>query len=482
MMRKLLALILSLAFAVTALGGCAPAETPEHSPITFTEEELSRETKLVVDPSVTGTITVRYFFWVTEDPNFMYNAAAEVFREYYPNAEVIFEPVNSLAVPEQEYYTNLATELMAGSGPDVAFQYLEPCRMRAVIDPYKMMKAGAFLDLTDYFRADETYNPSDFNQTVLQAGQWDGRQYLIPADYSIPLFMTTRKMADEVGFHPENCTDYIRTLEEMISITEENPLSLSQRGQIYKCATPFYAPLFIGSHWSDHQSGTIHIDTPEMKKFYELIKEYLLPYRTSRQNDVIGPGTLYSTALTSPSAYFVDANRASYEGLFSNMQLIEQAGDTPILLPWRTFDGKVEAYCNQFIGVNRNTKNPEAAYHFIRTWLSQEYLMKEGSWGNNGYTPLNYKAIDLYLQKAREPAYMYYSEMGGEGQVVELKGLSQESAEKYLALLDEIDYCTLDNPTIYMVWEAMEDYYSGARSYESCISEVQSKLEIYLTE
>ena len=77
---------------------------------------------------------------------------------------------------------------------------------------------------------------------------------------------------------------------------------------------------------------------------------------------------------------------------------------------------------------------------------------------------------------------MYYSEMGGEGQVVEMEGLSQESAEKYLALLDEIDYCTLDNPTIYMVWEAMEDYYSGARSYESCISEVQSKLEIYLTE
>jgi len=49
-----------------------------------------------------------------------------------------------------------------------------------------------------------------------------------------------------------------------------------------------------------------------MKQFYELTKEHLLNYRTEPKYG-IGIGTLYSTALTSPSAYFVDVHYAAYE-------------------------------------------------------------------------------------------------------------------------------------------------------------------------
>jgi hypothetical protein len=42
---------------------------------------------------------------------------------------------------------------------------------------------------------------------------------------------------------------------------------------------------------------------------------------------------------------------AAYERLFSNMQLIEQAGRTPICLPWRTFDERIEAYTNCSIAI-----------------------------------------------------------------------------------------------------------------------------------
>lgn len=481
MRRKFFSFLLMLLCIIYILSGCEYsniAESTSMESICFTEEELSRETKLVVDPSVTGSITVRYHYAVIEDPNFMYNAAVEVFREYYPNAEIVLEPVDYFVVTEEEYGTKLAAELMAGSGPDVFFHYVE---VKAAIDPYKMMKSGAFLDLTDYFREDKTYNPSDFNQIVLRAGQLDGRQYLVPAGYDIPLFMTTEKIANEVGFKAQNCTNYISTMEEIISVTEENPMNFSPQGQLFKCITPFFSPVFTGSHWIDHYGGTVNVDTPEMKKFYELTKEYLLPYRVT-PSQAVWPSQLYSTALTAPSVNFVDINRSSYKMLFANLQLIEQAGDVPICIPWRSFDGKIEACSQQFIGVKRNTRNPQAAYQFIRVWLSQEYLMKEGAWGTDTSIPLNNLAVKMRLKKAQEPAYVYYSEMGGEGQVVELKGLSDRTVENYLNLFNEIDYCTWENPTIYMMRETMEDYYSGARSYESCISEVQSKLEIYLTE
>ena len=57
MKRKIAAFILSAMIALSALGGCAQAETLE--PITFTEEELSRETKMVPNPDLTGELTFR---------------------------------------------------------------------------------------------------------------------------------------------------------------------------------------------------------------------------------------------------------------------------------------------------------------------------------------------------------------------------------------------------------------------------------------
>lgn len=130
----------------------------EHESITFTEEELSRETKLVPNPDLTGKLTIRYHDIepTMEVEQYQPNAACSVFREYFPNVDLQVERIELKTIPQDAYQTQLAAELMAGSGPDVMIINTE---INTAINPYKMMEAGAFLDLTDYFRNDPNYNP-----------------------------------------------------------------------------------------------------------------------------------------------------------------------------------------------------------------------------------------------------------------------------------------------------------------------------------
>ena len=111
MNHKFPALSLSFALAAAAFGGCAPAETLGREPITFTEEELSRETKLVPNPDLTGKLTVRYQNLVTEDPYFCYNVVTDLYREYFPNVDLKIEAVDFNDMPQQQFQTQLAAEL-----------------------------------------------------------------------------------------------------------------------------------------------------------------------------------------------------------------------------------------------------------------------------------------------------------------------------------------------------------------------------------
>ena len=86
--------------------------------------------------------------------------------------------------------------------------------------------------------------------------------------------------------------------------------------------------------------------------------------------------------------------------------------------------------------------------------------------------------MQAYMEAMKEPLIVYRDEYGAQ----DAPGLSQDIIDQYLKLMDEITICRLSSPEWYMAQDTLQEYYSGERSYESCISELQSKLEIYVTE
>ncbi len=474
MKRKIAAFILSAMIALSALGGCAQAETLE--PITFTEEELSRETKMVPNPDLTGELTFRYFGSVLKDePNFRDNAIYSMYREYFPNVELNVEAISCQELSIEAYQTQLAAEVMAGSGPDVIFIELEE---DAYINPYKMMQAGAFLDLTEYFRNDASYNPSDFYQPVMDAGRYRGRQYLVPVWIRFPLFITTESIAAKTGFHPENCVDLKSTWEELLPVLRENPMNLPEKDVMYSLYTPYFAPGFTGLPWIDYETQEVALEDPRLEEYCRFIKDELQAYSTGIRNAYVG--FHFYSFIENESYAFVDLWRSPLHELTQeNLRYLALDGVEDVqMIPWRTMNGEIEALATEMLGVTRNCQNPDAAYQMVKLWVSEEFFANPGVWGHDNAPIVNRKAMQAYMEAMKEPLIVYRDEYGAQ----DAPGLSQDIIDQYLKLMDEITICRLSSPEWYMAQDTLQEYYSGERSYESCISELQSKLEIYVTE
>ena len=79
----------------------------------------------------------------------------------------------------------LRTKIMAGKGPDVYL--LESVRENAaeavmplLENPYQTMQSGALASLDEFMEKDSYWEDNTYHEAILKAGQYDGRQYIIP--------------------------------------------------------------------------------------------------------------------------------------------------------------------------------------------------------------------------------------------------------------------------------------------------------------
>ena len=151
-----------------ALSACAPgtAGSAEPAPIE-------------VPPPVEQTnegLTIFYTDYIGLEAKLL-DAAVTQFNQLHPDnpvtAEKIF--VDGSSESQDNAYTKMLTEVMAGEGPDLFF--LE----QNLMDIEKMVRRGVFADMEPYFEADN-FDWSGYNQAVMDAGVWDGQRLVIPLE------------------------------------------------------------------------------------------------------------------------------------------------------------------------------------------------------------------------------------------------------------------------------------------------------------
>lgn len=157
------------------------------------------------------SLTIFYYgtdFGATSD---VLNAAVTRYRQNYPEVEVKVErvPYSENDDGDEAYYQKLATEVMAGKGPDVFWIEL------GYMDVYKMMDAGAFADLRDHMDGDPSFRREDYQQVVLDGGIYKGHQYIMPLDYSVSGLISEKAILEKAGFRYAQCDDYFKLWEEL---------------------------------------------------------------------------------------------------------------------------------------------------------------------------------------------------------------------------------------------------------------------------
>ena len=179
---RFLALLLAM---LMVLSGCAaaPADgtTQKADPVIGQE---SNQTEVIPEETTISEEEKEELWVMYDDPLWfvphLIDPLCETFSQAYPDVAVRVE-----RVPEEEIaLQQLRVQIMAGKGPDV---YIVSKGASLFADPYLDMANGLFEDISSYYDADEELKKEELKTTIMDAGVYEGRRYILPLFYDMPI-------------------------------------------------------------------------------------------------------------------------------------------------------------------------------------------------------------------------------------------------------------------------------------------------------
>lgn len=222
-MKTLSFAVSSWVLAVVLLAACA-SPTPQ----VIRETVIVPGTPEVVEKEVTTVVEVEKVVTATPEP--LPEDAKIILRVgtgdsgegLNPHQEIIarFEEANPdilvqlEAVSGRDYYTRLLTQIAAGDAPDI---------MQIGDDAVPMFVGkGSFLALDGFIDGSYSLDTDIYLPGVLEPGQWEGQQWLLPKDFSPLAVYYNKKVFDEYGVaYPEPGWTWDDMLETAKALTKD---------------------------------------------------------------------------------------------------------------------------------------------------------------------------------------------------------------------------------------------------------------------
>ncbi|NTU84182.1 MAG: sugar ABC transporter substrate-binding protein [Chloroflexales bacterium] len=214
-------LLVTLAGLLAACGGAANTSAPvertvvvEATVIVERTVEVPREVVVTPTPAPRpeGTKTVlRVGTGDSGEGLTPHQTIIEQFEKENPDIQVQLEPVGS-----GDYYARILTQIAAGDPPDI---------LQIGDDAVpNFVGKGAFVDLAPFITSG-TYplDTSIYLPGVLEPGQWEGKQYLLPKDFSPLAVYYNKKLFDQYKVpYPEDgwtWDDFLKTAQSLTKDT-----------------------------------------------------------------------------------------------------------------------------------------------------------------------------------------------------------------------------------------------------------------------
>ena len=383
---------------------------------------------------------------------------------------------------EQEMSTQLSTEIMAGSGPDI-ISLDQPLPFEKLIENH------AFADVDELIN---TYGSNidfnDYNTKVMESGIVNRKRYFVPFFYCPNIFISTQEKLKEYDL---NFSDF--SYKELSKQLSQEKVSCSLFGNESDNYSFLYS--FIDSY-VNFDNKTTNFDTNSFLKNIDYIKKLINNDNTSENVCY----NLYNSEnngciLSTPKLLFggtIGGVKTAYYNIFLQNKI-------PAILPNFSYENKITAYVECGIAINQNSDKKDKALRFIEYCLSedvQEYWC--GSRGDKGFSgtneislPVNNKAFDYAVEVETGEEWDYNED----GEFDEEEKEFSENVDSifwkdYLGIIDDISGCTLYNyknlkTTYYnstVIGDIVDKYLNGDISKEKFIRQLSAATEIYLTE
>ena len=437
--RPAILLTLVLIFLFPQSTGCAPKEVEQTN----------------------NSLKIAYF-----GTNSLISGPLYEFKQSHPDVEVItdFLPMTVEDPTGDSFYTRISAEIMSGSGPDIIL--ISNSGMNAG----KMMRSGIFADLNEFIEADPEFDLSKYNANVLKAGQVEGKQYIMPLTYTIPLVLTTQELLDKTGFDISTADNYNAFLEECLKYKQANIPGAPELSLDYYMR-PYLADAV------DYDTGEVKINTPENRETIRLNYEAVASLSDA---EGYGRGGFYAQKIFENKAVFTQATQPAGMYMISYRALKGTA--TPVMAAVWDAEGRLMAEIHEYAMINANSPNQENAYAFLKLLMSDENysMMYKGS------ISISNDAIRTYLEeemvgkeeKLEDLIEQYADEMKVAA------GLTQEEVDAYMDILAEVDGAYIREKDVEDAHtETIEPYYDGETAdLDGCIQKFEDKLKIIASE
>lgn len=275
-------------------------------------------------------------------------------NKVYPEIVIDYKPVKAT-----EYNTSLNVALQTNSAADVI--HLRPYAAGAAV-----ADAG-YLEPIDGLKGLDVFTPDQ-----LKAGQGsDGKQYGVPYMLSSTQILYNKDIFAKYNLEEPKTWDEFIKLAETLKSNKVTPLAFgSKEGWVLSLMHGAIAPQFYGLDFaSKFEKGEIKLNSPEYISSIKAMKS-LQPY-VPNNFEGLGMEDIRTMFATGQAGMVID-------GHFEIASILGLNPDLPIgvfPVPPVKADGKptVSAWVDGSFGINKNSKNKEAAKKVLEFMTTKEY-------------------------------------------------------------------------------------------------------------
>ena len=395
-----------------------------------------------------------------------------VFNSMYPDVEVDVREFGSYEDPNnyQNYKAALQTDFMTGTGPDIVL-------LSGELDPYKAMEAGVFADLEPYLHndvGDGSLNLSDYNQSVLEAGVYKGKRYLMPISYMFPGVIATEESLriNSLPLDGEMTFDeYLAALKNFAEANDTTPFT-QQHERLHSFLN------WSGLELIDNANRRANPNAIRSEAFRKIVDTYKSYYAY----DYVENNYLNDDAdeLARQERLFTPDYSAQPVDYFLNYSMIFHES-TPVVSEIKSVDGKVVAQVQDYAVIRASSKNKANAWRFIKILLSGQYQVSDDMCYD---FPVLKDALKKRFEEYASDSTSITATRYNNGEPIGWEAFAPlDTFDSFFSLVDKVDGAVLDRPQTHdFLWDSLLPYLDGVKDYETCLAEFENRLGLYASE
>lgn len=302
--------------------------------------------------------------------------ARTFFQKEHPEVQIEVHVLKQDPEERSSEIQKIRTEVMAGNGPDV---FLLGCPDELISkedqqeclfsNVNKTMESGGFAALDTYMKKDKYWENDTYQPAILKAGQYKGKQYVIPLGCTYFIYAHPETKGALTGI---TLTDWLQEIAE----SKNEELKYQMFRSLYRLMSGRIIQLAI-----DYENGEVQF---EKEMWASVLLKYVPEYQNVCEQEV-------ASAIEDTSEFMIQ--RADMMTLSAETEIQCQA--LPELYGNRT------VAITSFGAIGMSSANQEMAYEFLMLFLNDEMESEEfgtiNGWISSSGVPVQERSWKKYL-------------------------------------------------------------------------------------